>query len=238
MKRAIVIGATSGIGRGLAEILKNHGYTVGITGRRVELLDELKASSPASYLTKAMDVTDTASVVSRLEELTAELGGVELIIISSGVGDINESLDFDIEKRTIDTNVAGFTRICDWVFNYFVKQQSGHLVGITSIAAIRGNRYAPAYFASKAYQMNYLEGLRQKARSLKKPIHISDIRPGFVDTAMAKGDNVFWSAPVEKAAKQIFSAIRRKRKTVYITKRWRLVAVLLRLLPKAIYDRV
>ncbi|MDR2424710.1 MAG: SDR family NAD(P)-dependent oxidoreductase [Prevotellaceae bacterium] len=237
MKKVIIIGATSGIGRGLAEIYKNQGYMVGITGRRVELLDQLCASSP-SFVKKEMDVTDMESVVSQLEELTAELGGFDLIIISSGVGEINESLDFDIEKRTIDTNVAGFTRVCDWAFNRCVEQQSGHLVGISSIAALRGNRYAPAYFASKAYQMNYLEGLRQKARSLKKPIFITDIRPGFVDTALAKGENVFWAAPVEKAAKQIYSAICRKKKTAYITKRWRLVAVLLRLLPKMIYDRV
>jgi short-subunit dehydrogenase len=134
--------------------------------------------------------------------------------------------------------VLGFTCVADWAFNYFEKQKSGHLIAISSVGGLRGSRGAPAYNASKAYQINYLEALRQKAKHLRLPITITDVRPGFVNTAMAKGDGQFWVAPVEKAAKQIFTAIRQKKKIVYITKRWWLIAALLKHIPRPIYDRL
>jgi short-subunit dehydrogenase len=173
-----------------------------------------------------------------LEELTIELGGLDLFVISSGIGEINEALDFEIEKQTIDTNIVGFTSIADWTFNYFEKQQSGHLVVISSIGGIRGSCQAPAYNASKAYQINYAEGLRQKAAKLKMPIFITDIRPGLVDTKMAKGEGLFWVMPLEKAVNQMYNAIVRKKKVVYVTKRWRLIAMILKLIPRPIYDRM
>ena len=160
------------------------------------------------------------------------------MVISSGTGDFNEALDFSIEKRTIDTNVSGFTSITDWAINYFVKQKFGHLVAISSIAGLRGNWLAPAYSASKAYQINYLEGIGQKVYITNLPIYITDIRPGFVNTEMAKGDHLFWVAPVEKAAKQIWNAINKKRKIVYVTKRWLLLAVLFKLAPNWLINRM
>jgi short-subunit dehydrogenase len=144
----------------------------------------------------------------------------------------------EIEKQTIDTNIVGFTSIADWTFNYFEKQQSGHLVAISSIAGLRGNGVTPSYNASKAYQINYLEGLRQKASKLKSKIVVTDIRPGFVDTAMAKGEGQFWVASVNKASEQIFKAIQKKKKVVYVTKRWRLIATILKRIPRSIYDKM
>ena len=238
MKKAIIVGASSGIGKELARILVDNGYKVGITGRRTELLEGLKSEIPNSYITKTFDVTDTNVAVDKLEELTSELGGLDLLILSSGAGDINNKLDFEIEKRTIDINVLGFTAIADWAFNYFANNKTGHLVAITSIAGLRGSRQAPAYFATKAYQINYLEGLRQKATRLKEPILITDIRPGLVDTNMAKGDKLFWVSPADKAARQIHNAIKKRRKIVYITKRWLLIAVIFKLLPAWIYDKM
>jgi len=238
MKKAIIIGATSGIGKGLAEILAKSDYLVGITGRRSDLLEKIKSEMPGRYFVKTADVTDTGDTIRRLDELVAELGGLDLLIISSGTGDLNDDLGFEIEKRTIETNVTGFTCIAGWAFRYFKGQGSGHLAAISSIAGIRGSRQAPSYGATKAYQINYLEALRHKAARLKKPIYVTDIRPGFVNTAMAKGDGQFWVAPVERAANQIFSAIKKKKKVAYITKRWALIAFILKLLPKTIYDRM
>jgi short-subunit dehydrogenase len=238
MKKVIIIGSTSGIGKGLAERFAANNYKVGITGRRKELLLELKDENPDAYLTKVLDVNDTASSIQQLEELTNELGGLDLLVISSGIGEINEALDFEIEKQTIDTNIVGFTAIADWTFNYFEKQQSGHLVLISSIGGIRGSRQAPAYNASKAYQINYTEGLRQKAAKLKIPIFITDIRPGLVDTKMAKGEGLFWVMPLEKAVNQMYNAIIRKKQVVYVTKRWRLIAFVLKILPRGIYDKI
>lgn len=238
MNRAIIIGATSGIGKGIAQKLADENYVVGITGRRTELLNELKSQKPNLFYPKTFDVTDTSKIVENLEDLTKELGGLDLLIISSGTGDLNEKLDYEIEKQTIETNVTGFTCIANWAFNYFESQKAGHLVAISSVGGLRGNRIAPAYNATKAYQINYLEGLRQKATKLKTQIFVTDIRPGFVDTAMAKGEGQFWVASVEKATNQIFDAIKNKKKISYVTKRWKLIGIILKLIPKLIYDRM
>ena len=210
MKKAIVIGATSGIGRQLAILLADDGHTVGITGRREELLNELKETNPSNFITSVFDITDVSKVPLRLEELIENIGGLDLLVFSSGTGRINNELDTIIEQQPVAVNVAGFTATADFAFNFFEKQGRGHFAAITSVAGLRGSRQSPAYFASKAYQINYLEGLRQKAQRLKRSIYITDIRPGFVDTAMAAGENLFWMATVDKAAHQIFEAIVKK----------------------------
>jgi len=238
MKKAIVVGATSGIGKALAIILAGEGYKVGITGRRKHLLDELTAQYPDAFIARDADVADLTGSIAALKELANRLGGLDLVVISSGTGDLNDALDPAIELNTVDTNVRGFTAIADWAFNYFAGQKSGHLVAITSVAAMRGSRIAPAYNASKAFQLNYLEGLRQKATKLDATIFVTDIRPGFVNTAMAKGEGQFWVAPVSKAAHQILSAIKRRAGIVYITRRWWLVARVLKMIPGSIYKRM
>ncbi len=237
MKKAIIIGATSGIGRTLAQILTDNDYKVGITGRRLEKLETLKKSNPEKYIINAYDCTKESNA-DKLTALTNELGELDLLILSSGTGDLNESLDFEIENNTNQLNVVAFTEIADWAFNHFKKHATGHLVVISSIAGIRGSRMAPAYNASKAYQINYLEGLRQKATKSGLTITITDIRPGFVDTDMAKGEDQFWVATKEKAAKQIYQFIRRKKDIGYVTKRWRLIALVLKILPNWIYKRM
>lgn len=238
MKKAIIVGASSGIGRQLAILLAGKNYMVGITARRKLLLEELQSQCPEHIVISDFDITDTSIVAKKLEELVTRLGGLDLLILSAGKGEINESLDFNIEKQAIDLNVVGFTSVTDWATNYFQQQQKGHLAAITSLAGIRGGRQAPAYNASKAFQIGYLEGLRQKLINLKLPIVITDIRPGFVNTKMAQGNIRFWVATVEKAARQILHAIENKRSVVYVTHRWRLIAILLRLLPQQIYKRL
>jgi len=237
MKKAIIVGATSGIGRALAKLLAENDYKVGVTGRRTNLLIDIQNEKPESYIIESFDISDTRSISEHLTTLTQKLGGLDLLVISSGTGDLNDTLDFSIEKRTIDTNVNGFTAIADWAFNYFEQQKYGHLVAISSVAGLRGNRSAPSYAASKAYQINYLQGLKQKAQKIEGAVIITDIRPGFVDTPMAQG-NVFWVASVDKAARQIYTAIKCKKKTAYITKRWGIVALVMRLVPGWIYNRM
>jgi len=237
MKKAIIIGATSGIGKELARLLVKNNYQVGITGRRKRLLQDLKKENSSKYVIKSFDVKDTKNIPKHLNGLVKKLGGLDLLIISAGTGNINNKLNFDIEKRTIDTNVLGFTAIADWAFKLFQYQKHGHLVGISSIAGLRGSRDTPSYNATKAFQINYLAGLRQKSNKLKK-ITITDIRPGLVKTRMAKGDGQFWVAPPKKAAEQILNVIKKKRKIAYVTRRWLLIAIVLKLLPKIIYDKM
>ena len=238
MKKAIVIGASSGIGRELSIILAQNGYTVCATGRRADLLQSLQAElSPASFV-QAMDVSDTENAIRIFNTITEGLNGTDLVVISAGTGYLNHDLQWPREKNTIDVNVTGFSAIAGAAFRYFTQQKYGHLVGISSIAALRGCGDAPAYNASKAFVSNYLQGLRHNAAALKVPVCISDIRPGFVDTALAQGDGLFWMQSPQKAARQIFTAIQKKKKVAYITKRWILVAWLLKILPDAIYHKM
>ena len=241
MKTAIVFGATSGIGKELAKLLVNDGYKVAITGRRLEKLEELKASSssPEQYLVKQNDIQDVAAVEKIFNEIVAELGNIDLIVQSSGCGFINTKLKWDLEVQTINTNVIGVTKVYGLAYNLFKKQEFGHLVGISSIASLRGNRGAPAYFASKAYQKSYLEGLYFKTKTIKsKQVFVTDIRPGFVDTAMALGADVFWMASLDKAVKQTYAAIKKKKRKAYISKRWGLIAIVLKMIPASLLKKV
>jgi short-subunit dehydrogenase len=236
MKKAIVVGATSGIGNELAKILVKNNYKVGVTGRRKAELEKLQKRSPKNYVISNFDCT-TENNTHKLNALANQLGDLDLLIISSGIGTINEDLDVDLENETNLLNVNAFTEIVNWGFHYFNKKSKGHLVAISSIAGIRGSRIAPAYNASKAYQINYLEGIRQKVFKTKKPIYITDVRPGFVNTDMLKGDGLFWVAIKQKAAVQIFNSIKRKKSICYVTKRWLLIALLLKIIPNTIYKR-
>ena len=238
MKKAIIIGATSGIGKAVAEILLQEGYLVGVTGRREDLFPAMQQQFSGRIFCKKMDVQELLTLASICNELVNQMGGMDLLVISAGIGEGNKQLDFEIENDVIKTNIQGFTCIADWGTSFFKKQGYGHLVNISSIAGIRGNGLAPSYNATKAFQINYLEGLRLNTIKSGYDITITDVRPGFVDTAMAKGNGLFWVAPVKKAAEQIVEAIKRKKGVVYITKRWGLIGYVLKIIPFSILRRV
>lgn len=238
MKKAIVVGASSGIGRELAKILLRDRYVVGVMARRVQLLNELRNDAEGKIFVQEIDVRDAESAMKILAEFIQEMDGIDLIVISAGAGDVNNSLSWPLENETIKTNVTGFAAIVNVAMHHFTAKGSGHLVNISSIAALRGGSESPAYNASKAFESNYLEGLRQKVRKTRLPITITDIKPGFVNTAMAKGDGIFWSAPADKAAMQIYNAIKRKKVHAYITHRWKLIAWILKVMPASIYERL
>jgi short-subunit dehydrogenase len=238
MKRAIVIGASSGIGKELAIVLSRNGFAVGLMARRIDLLDELARSLPNRAFSRQADVSEHLRAMAVLENLIEDMGGADLIVISSGTGFINPDLDWAKEKETIDVNVVGFTAMANVAFRHFAKAGGGHLVGLSSIAAIRGSGGAPAYGASKAFMSNYLEGLRTSARKAGLPIAVTDIQPGFVDTAMAQGEGLFWVATPQKAARQIYKAIQRKATHAYVTRRWSVIGWLLKVLPDSVYSRL
>ena len=234
----IIIGATSGIGRALFEKYAADGNCLGIVGRRANLLDELYQQHPDKTFTSVADITKQEEIEQTIHTLCAKLKHIDLAIVCSGTGDINASLDYDVERPTIDTNVMGWTFVIDTLYQIFEQQGHGHLVAITSAGGLRGEPMAPAYSASKAYQINYMEALRKKAYKSGNHIHVIDIRPGLVDTAMAKGEGLFWVMPVEKVASQIVAAIRKQKSKAYVTKRWHVLAIINKNLPFSIYKKM
>ena len=227
----LIFGATSGIGRGVAKLYVSKGYHVAITGRRQEKLDEIKAEHPELYYSIQHDIRQTKTIDAVIEEAHSALGQIDLIIVNAGIGKFNKELDWEICESVIKTNVLGVSAALTAAYRYFYTHKKGHLVNVSSVASLLGNGLNPTYNASKAYQANFVEGLWIKAQKSKRThIHVTDIRPGFVDTKLAQGET-FWKASVDKAALQIMQAIRKKKKVAYITKRWRVVAWILGHLP-------
>ncbi len=237
----IIIGATSGIGRALAKELSDAGCVVGVTGRRLDLLKSLEEELPKQCFKSQFDVTNAEQTEHAFNSLVSEMGGIDAVVINSGFGSTDPDFPLVDELQTVAVNVAGFTAVANLAFHYFQQHSSplkpGHIIGISSVAAVRGGPFM-TYNASKAYVSSYLEGLACRREVRSGAIAITDIRPGFVDTPMAQGEGLFWVASPEKAARQIAAAIRSKRRVVYITKRWRLIAILIKVLPFRFYRKL
>jgi short-subunit dehydrogenase len=238
VQNAIIVGASSGIGRALAKVLSSNGYNVGLAARRVDLLQEVMTEIHTTAFVKAIDVAEPVEAMQSLRELIAEMNDVELFVISAGTGCNNRKLDWGPESDTIAVNVCGFAAVANVAVKHLQSRGAGCLVGISSIAALIGNAEAPAYSASKAFVSNYLQGLRYRFATLGLPVVVTDVQPGFVDTAMAKADHKFWVASPEKAAEQIFTAVRKRKKHVYVTRRWRLIAWFIKAIPDWLAQRL
>jgi len=229
-KRALVIGATSGIGKELTLQLEKNGWFVCATGRRQELLDELRNLSTESRITThCFDVTASDTLEQNLAIAAQLLGGMDLFVVSAGTGFLNPDLDPQKEQETVTTNVQAFTALCDWAFRYFLNEDKGHIAAITSVGGLIGEAAAPAYSASKAYQIMYLDGLRALARKKRIPTTITEIRPGSVDTAMMKGEGHFWISSAQKAAALTYEAIAKRKKLQYVSRRWSVIGFFLRI---------
>lgn len=235
-KKILVLGGTSGLGRKLAELYHHQGEKVGVIGRRTQLLDEIRTSFPGIETVQA-DISNP-SIEERLKELVSLLNGMDIFILTASTGEFNDSLEEEIELRTLAINVEGFTRAINFAWHYFKEHGGGQIVGVTSIAAVRGNKVAPAYNASKAFQSSYLEGIRIKAQHEKNNIAVTELMPGFMDTKMGMGERMFWVSKVDKAARQSVSAIRHKKRRAYISKRWRLIHIILKWMPSSLYRAV
>lgn len=237
MKQGIIIGASSGIGWELAVQLAAEGYQLGLVARRLEKLEQLASSLAGNHFVVQLDIAKTELAQQQLAELLEKMGNVELIVINSGVGEQEKRLDWEIQRQMIDVNIRGFAALTVISMNYFRERGSGHLVGISSVAAHMSGGLAPTYAATKAFVSSYLNGMRSRAEYSKLPIAVTTVEPGFVDTPMVKGTPI-WTASVEKAVAQLVPAIIDKKGHIYITKRWRYVAWLLNLMPKWLMRRL
>lgn len=238
-RTAVIIGASSGIGEALAHQLNSEGWRLGLLARRLDRLEALRQTLAPETVVRRIDVMqDDAAAI--FDQILDELGSVDLVIISAGAGHNNRDLNAGLDVETVTVNVLGFMKTAQVAVRHFLRRGRGHLVGISSIAALRGNGAGAAYAASKAFQSVYLDGLRDLVRQSGLPIAVTEVQPGAVDTAMLKTERplpavarrLLVSSPAT-AARQIMRAVRKRAKHAYITRRYSLVAFILKLLPRA-----
>ncbi len=237
-KKAIIVGASSGIGLEVAKRLLSDGWNLGIAARREEPLQALKATAPERIEIMTIDVMKS-NAEERLSSLIDQLGGMDLYFHASGIGKQNRTLEPDIELSTMETNAVGFTRMIGTAYRYFAKKGEGHIAAITSIAGTKGLGPAPAYSATKALQTTYLQALEQQAHQSGLNIRFTDIRPGFVDTALLSGTFKYpMLMKPETVARDIVSSIISKRHIRVIDARYRVLTFFWRLIPNWIWRRM
>ena len=231
--KAVVVGASSGIGREVAMIMMEQGWTVGVAARRVDLLQDIGAAA-----IERIDVTADVATEG-LQRLIGQLGGMDLFFYASGIGKQNRELAADKELATVQTNGVGFMRMIGEAYRFFAMQGNGHIAAITSIAGTKGLGPAPAYSATKAMQNVYLQALEQQARSRRLNIRFTDIRPGFVDTALLSGDYRYpMMLRPEKVAKEIVYAINHRQHIRVIDWKYRILTAVWRRIPRWIWRQL
>lgn len=238
MKRVVIVGATSGIGLQVARQMLQAGWLVGVAGRRVERLESLRREAPGRVVVESIDIT-REEAPQALERLIERLGGMDCYLHVSGIGFQNPSLEAEVEQRTVETNVGGFTRMVTAAWRYFAEQGEGHIAAVTSIAGTKGLGSAPAYSATKRYQNTYLESLAQLSRMRHLKIRFTDIRPGFVATDLLN-DNQHYPLLMrpERVARRILRALRRRERVVVIDWRYALLVFFWRLIPRCVWERL
>lgn len=237
-RKAIIVGATSGIGYEIALLLLQEGWQLGIAGRRKENLEALQALYPHQICIRSIDIRQP-NADKELEALIDNVGGMDLFLQSSGIGFQNYALDPEIELNTLETNGTGFTRMVTCAFRYFLKKGDGHLAVISSIAGTKGLGIAPAYSATKRFQNIYLDSLEQLARMHRVPIRFTDIRPGFVATGLLNdGKHYPLLMSPTYAARKIVSALHRKKRIAVIDYRYRVLVFFWRLIPSWLWKRL
>lgn len=238
MKKVIIIGASSGMGLEVAKLLLAEGCYLGVAARREDRLEALKQLAPDRVITAPIDVTKD-DAPQRLRSLINDLGGMDLFFYSSGIGKQNRTLTADIELNTVNTNGMGFTRMIGEAYRYFAEQGEGHIAAISSIAGTKGLGPAPSYSATKAFQNVYLQALEQQSNARGLKIRFTDIRPGFVDTDLLRGDFRYpMMLKPEKVARQIVNALHNKRHVAVIDWRYSILTALWRCLPRTIWRRL
>lgn len=238
IQRALIVGATSGIGKETALQLLQKGWILGLAGRREEKLKELQQLAPDRIHIRAIDICQ-AEAPDRLQELIDEMGGMDLYLHCSGIGHQNYALSPDIELQTLETNGTGFVRMVTAAFRYFARQQGGHLAVISSIAGTKGLGAAPAYSATKRFQNIYIDSLEQLACMQHLPIRFTDIRPGFVATGLLNdGKHYPLLMSTEKVARHIVRALEKKKRIALIDWRYRIIVALWQLIPPFIWKRL
>lgn len=238
MKKAVVMGASSGIGMEVAKLLLADGWIIGVAARRTDLLEQLKDTAPERVVMETIDV-NADGAEDMLLSLIVTLGGMDLFFYAPGIGWQNPTLEPDKENNTVTTNALGFTRMVGTAFRYMATHGGGHIAAVTSIAGTKGLGPAPAYSATKAFQNTYLQALEQQANARKLNIRFTDLRPGFVDTALLGDGNRYpMLLRKEDVAYEMVEAIRHHKHIWVIDWRWRILTALWRRIPRWVWRRL
>jgi NAD(P)-dependent dehydrogenase (short-subunit alcohol dehydrogenase family) len=237
-KTVFITGASSGIGRALAMELASRGYDLFLTARRVDVLEQLRgdiaAADPARRVEiRGLDVTDDADVVAAIEEAADRLGRCDIVVANAGVGNSGRVAEGTVERARliVQTNLVGAIATIDAAVAQFRRQGGGQIVGVSSVAGVRGLPGSSSYSASKAGLAVYLQSVR--AETYGEPITVTTIAPGYIDTPLNRDMK---SRPfligVEQGARRMADLI--ERRVAYATVPrfpWTFLAPLLRVLP-------
>lgn len=244
LPKAVVVGASSGIGAAVARKLAQEGYMVALLARRQEQLDEM--AEEINYLvgeTRAVfyehDVTDYAHVTAMFQSVLQELQTIDVLVYNAGVQPAVGIAEYDASKdhAMIDVNLKGAISWLAEAAVLFERMGRGHLVGISSVAGDRGRVANPGYNASKAGLSAYLEGLRN--RLSRKGVHVLTVKPGYVDTDLLPPNaGPFKAVPPEKVADDVFRAIKRRKQVIYTPWWWRAILLVVQHIPSLLFRRM
>lgn len=241
MKKIVIIGASSGIGRRMATDFARVGCRVGIAARRSEPLEEIRNLYPDNVAAMTIDVT-APDAVRRFYDLIELIDGMDIFINAAGIGFADPDLDDSRIASTLRTNVDGFARLTAAAYRYYrdtANVSRGQIAAITSIAGTKGIGIAAAYSASKRFQQSFIDALEQLAYQQQVNVAFTDIRPGFVDTPLLAGGRDYpMLMSVDKVAPLIETAILRQRRVYTVDYRWRAVNVLWRMVPQRLWRHI
>jgi short-subunit dehydrogenase len=237
--KVFITGATSGIGESLALQFAYEGAILGLVGRRLELLTKIKSKIKTPCDIYAIDVTDQKGLQKAAKHFVKRHGPPDIVIANAGVSTgtlAGEKEDLHTFRRIIEINLFGVIHTFLPFIEVFKKQKSGQLVGIASVAGIRGLPGSGAYSTSKAALINYLESLRIEMKPFG--IHVTTIAPGYIDTPMTQANNypMPFLMPAEKFAQQALRVIAAGRSYSILPWPMRVVSWLLKLMPNVLYD--
>lgn len=244
LKRAVVVGASSGIGEALARDLVGAGYKVACVARRKERLDAItddinRQSGEQRAWAFAADVVDTDAAPAVFREVCTALDGLDLIVYCAGVmpAVTEDTWDAGIDRQIFEVNVIGASNWLNLAAERFQAQKSGVIVGIGSVAGDRGRRLQPAYCASKAALHTYLESLRN--RLSQHGVHVLTVKPGPVHTPMtAELDKLPMAITADEAARSITQAVARRTDVAYVPLQWWPIMTVIRSIPSIIFRRM
>jgi short-subunit dehydrogenase len=243
-RRAIVIGASSGIGEAMVRRLTSAGCRVALVARRQDQLDRIaravKESGSGEAYAHAHDVSNFAEIPGLFDKIVDELGGLDILIYAAGVMPevVEGEYDFAKDRVMIEVNLLGAMAWMNPAAAFFEAQRRGTIAGISSIAGERGRRGNPGYCTSKAALSTYLESLRN--RLSRYGVNVVTIKPGFVDTAMTRGKKgLFWLISADTAAQRALEVARRGTGAIsFLSWRWRTVALVVRSIPSFVFRQL